>query len=203
MMNKKPRHEVPELSDGRLRLRRHVAADVPNIVEQCRDPQSLRYTTVPENYTETDGQEFVENVSAWSGTNITWAVELGGEHVASLDLRGVVDDGGQASSPMLGFMTHPKYRGCGVMSDAVRLVLAYAFDVAGCPRVRWQAIIGNIASYKVVWRNGFGLPTLGDEPFVRRGEMMPTWYSELAADQPREPVMAWNEAVSAVNGLIQ
>ncbi|WP_392466693.1 hypothetical protein ACF3NS_13715 [Arsenicicoccus cauae] len=41
---------VTELTDGVVLLRAHTEGDVPAIVEQCTDPESLRWTTVPRPY---------------------------------------------------------------------------------------------------------------------------------------------------------
>lgn len=43
----------PELITERLTLRHLREADIPDIVEACRDEETLRYTRVPLNYTRT------------------------------------------------------------------------------------------------------------------------------------------------------
>ena len=41
----------PELITERLTLRHLREADIPDIVEACRDEETLRYTRIPLNYT--------------------------------------------------------------------------------------------------------------------------------------------------------
>ena len=47
----------PELITERLTLRHLREADIPDIVESCRDPQMIRYTRVPLNYTRADAED--------------------------------------------------------------------------------------------------------------------------------------------------
>lgn len=47
----------PELITERLTLRHLREADIPDIVEACRDPQMIRYTRVPLNYTRADAED--------------------------------------------------------------------------------------------------------------------------------------------------
>jgi hypothetical protein len=42
--------DVPVLTDGTVRLRAHCPQDAVAIVEQCTDPESMRFTTVPRPY---------------------------------------------------------------------------------------------------------------------------------------------------------
>lgn len=101
-------------------LRPHSAADVPAIVEQCRDPDSIRWTTVPTpegGYGVADAEAFLELVRAgWEGDGpYGWAIELvGGPDRAALPFAGSIDlrptPGGRAE---VGFGLHPAARAGG------------------------------------------------------------------------------------------
>ncbi|GMA38011.1 hypothetical protein GCM10025883_00560 [Mobilicoccus caccae] len=54
---------VPVLESGQVRLRAHRTDDVPAIVEQCTDPESVRWTTVPRPYSEDDARRWIEMVA--------------------------------------------------------------------------------------------------------------------------------------------
>ena len=47
----------PELITERLTLRHLREADIPDIVESCRDEEILRYTRIPLNYTRADAED--------------------------------------------------------------------------------------------------------------------------------------------------
>src|SRR5690349_6269896 len=87
----------PSLSDGVVTLRAPRETDVPGVVEQCRDPESLRWTTVPADYTEDDAREFVTGLApcVWrDDSEYLFAVEA--------DRDGVPSFAGSVSLRMLG-----------------------------------------------------------------------------------------------------
>ena len=142
---------APALTDGVVTLRAHSLDDADAVVEQSTDPESLRWTTVPRPYSREHAVSFIEgNRRAWGtpdGTRswaIEWTDDLGRARFGgTIDLR----PGSTASAGELGFGLHPAARGRGIMSRAVRLVVAHAFaaPVWGVPvtRVHWRAIVGN------------------------------------------------------------
>ena len=54
---------VPVLSDGWVLLRAHSPADAPGIVEQCADPTSIRWTTVPVPYGLDDARTWLAQIA--------------------------------------------------------------------------------------------------------------------------------------------
>lgn len=200
-----PADLAPRLTDGVVTLRAHTLADVDALLEQCRDPESLRWTTVPRPYTREHAVGFVEgNRAAWASPTATrsWAIEwtdadgtprFGG----TIDLR----PGAAASAGELGFGLHPDARGRGLMSRAVRLVTAYAFatPVWGAPvtRVHWRAIAGNWGSRRAAWAAGFTfhgtIPASHPDP-DGGPEALDTWTASLTPDDAPEPRTPWLEA---------
>ncbi len=143
---------VPVLRDraGGVRLRPHEPGDTADLVEACRDPQTIRWTTVPVpdgGYTLSDAQSFLELVATgWAdGDRLTWAIEAerGGRprFCGSIHL---LDEG--AGRAEVGFLLHPAARGRSLMSSALRLVRDQALGVAGFEAVCWRSLPGNWAS---------------------------------------------------------
>ena len=58
---------VPELTDGVVRLRAHRPEDAERIVEQCNDPESIRWTTVPVPYGLEQADDFLTMIAAGWG----------------------------------------------------------------------------------------------------------------------------------------
>ena len=87
--------DVPVLSNGVVTLRAHWLADVPRVVEQCADPQTVRFTTVPTPYGEAQARAFVEQrvANGWAD-DVAWcfAIEHDGRFAGSID---------QSSSPRM------------------------------------------------------------------------------------------------------
>ena len=50
----------PPLTDGRVTLRAWHAADVPAIVAMCRDPEVIRFTSVPVPYDADDARLWLD-----------------------------------------------------------------------------------------------------------------------------------------------
>ncbi|WP_226346959.1 GNAT family N-acetyltransferase [Agilicoccus flavus] len=166
---------VPVLTDGVVRLRAHRSEDSDAIVEQCGDPESVRWTTAPRPYTHENARELLGLIADGWGRwdagvarcgpqdpcpaqvadgHCSWAVEwladpAGPRFAGTVDLR----PRGQGSAE-IGYALHPRARGHGLMTAAVRLVCEWWFDGGG-RRVTWFANAGNEASWRVARACGF------------------------------------------------
>ena len=191
---------VPVLLGDLVTLRPHTEDDVEAVYERCLDPMTQRFTTIPLEYTREMAQEYLAGLLDPSASLISWAIEADGRYAGTIDLRALpVDDG----AGDLGYVTHPAFRGRGVMSEAVRLVVRHAFDTLGWQTVRWQAHVGNWGSAKAVWRAGFPVPTFVPDLLVERGRIVDGWISTLHADATREPVAPWDEVQAALSSSVR
>jgi ribosomal-protein-alanine N-acetyltransferase len=184
--------EVPVLHDrtAGVTLRPVATADLPRVVEQCRDPDSIRWIPVPVpagGYGPDDAAAFLTSVAAgWqSGESLAWAVEgrdRSGVFCGSIELR-VPGDGLGG----LGYGLHPDARGRHLMSGALRLVRDFAFDVAGLHALRWEAVVGNWGSRRVAAAAGWPCEGSVRSLLVHRGELLDGWVGTLLATDPRTP----------------
>ena len=188
---------VPVLAGGLVTLRPHRADDLDAVYERCVDPDTQRFTTIPLEYTREMAREYLGGLLQPSAALISWAIEVDGAYAGTIDLRAMPVDAGAGD---LGFVTSPAVRGRGVMSAAVGLAVGHAFDELGWATVRWQAHVGNWASLKAVWRNGFPVPVFVPDLLVERGRLVDGWVSTLHAGQPREAVAPWTEVRAALAG---
>ena len=184
---------VPILIDAKARvtLRAASARDLPAMVEQCRDPDMIRWTTVPTpegGYQLRDAEEFLALTAAgWtSGERLGWTIE--GQRDAqrgfcgSIDLR--VEGDGVAE---VGFGLHPEARGRSIMRAALELVCGYGFDDLGLQVIRWRAVVGNWPSRRVATRVGFVFDGAIRRLLVHRGQLLDGWIATLTRDDPRRP----------------
>ena len=181
--------DVPTLTDGVVTLRAHGPADVPRIVEQCRDPESLAWTTVPSPYDESDAEEWLGTTipSGWDDdSTYCFAIEHAGRFAGSVDLR--MRGGGEGE---LGFGLHPDARGDGLMRRALDLLLDWGFDDRELAVVQWRAFVGNWASRRTVWALGFSFGPTIPRLLPHRGERRDAWTAWIGADDPRQPVAPW------------
>jgi RimJ/RimL family protein N-acetyltransferase len=184
---------VPLLFDAEagITLRAANSGDLAAIVEQCRDPDMIRWTTVPNppgGYQLRDAEEFLAVIaSGWtSGKRLGWTIE--GQRgttrgfCGSIDLR--LEGDGIAE---VGFGLHPEARGRSMMTAALQLVCDYGFQVAGLQVIRWRAVVGNWASRRVAAKVGFVFDGTIRRLLVHRGELLDGWMATLTADDPRLP----------------
>jgi RimJ/RimL family protein N-acetyltransferase len=91
----------------------------------------------------------------------------------------------------MGFGGHPQARGHGVMTAALRLLTDWAFADRGVHRLEWACIVGNVASWRVAWHNGFRFETTTRSSQPQRGELLDSWTASLLSTDPREPKTRW------------
>jgi ribosomal-protein-alanine N-acetyltransferase len=178
-------------ADAGVRLRAADKGDLPAMVEQCRDPEMIRWTTVPTpagGYQLRDAEEFLALTAAgWiSGERFGWTIEAqrGSERsfCGSIDLR--LEGDGVAE---VGFGLHPEARGRSIMSAALHLVCSYGFGAIDLEVIRWRAVVGNWASRRVAAQVGFIFDGTVRRLLVHRGALLDGWIATLARDDPRVP----------------
>ncbi|MEP6632043.1 MAG: GNAT family N-acetyltransferase, partial [Lapillicoccus sp.] len=177
--------DIPTLTDGVVTLRALTLADLDAVVEQSRDPETARWTFVPEPYTDADGRDFIErSPQEWQdGVRCGWAIEHEGRFAGLVSHQ---PRGGGAVE--IAYAAHPAARGHGVMTRAVRLAVRHAFD-HGATVVLWHAQVGNFGSRKVAWRCGFvlGGPTVA----TRHDRVVEVWSGHLRPGDLMEPRGRW------------
>lgn len=181
------------LADG-VELRPLRGTDVPAIVEQSCDPDTVRFTTVPVGYGPQDAMDYIAAaVELWrTGRGVAWAVEHRGR------FAGLVNMGLDGSTGSIGYATHPDHRGHGLAAAAVAATLRWAFD-NGAAKVLWVARCDNAASLKVALRCGF-VPT-GVAWTPQRGSQVLCWYAAATPESfARRSAAGRPEASSAGDG---
>lgn len=182
---------APTLTDGVVTLRGHRPDDAEGTYEQCQDPVSRQWTTVPVPYTRAMAQHWVTEVmpGGWAdGSTWGFAVELEGRYAGTVELR---DEG--AGRAEVAFGAHPWVRGTGAMERALRLLLEWGFSYRGVEVVIWRANAGNWASRKLAWRLGFSFDGTLRRALPQRGELRDAWVGTLLDTDDRGPRTPWLE----------
>jgi RimJ/RimL family protein N-acetyltransferase len=137
-------------------LRRFRRDDAQWIAQACDRPEMARFVpALPSPYTEADAEAYVADTEqAWrEGTSATFAIESrDGEPVGAVGLGRSTSDPGLAG---IGYWIRPEARGRGAATEAVRLVVRWAFDELDVERVSLITDPENIASQRVAERAGF------------------------------------------------
>jgi RimJ/RimL family protein N-acetyltransferase len=194
--------DVPTLSDGVVTLRAHLADDAEGSFEQCQDPVSQRWTTVPVPYTRRDAAEFVEQIvpAGWrDDSDWGFAVEAADptgtpRYAGTVSLR----PKGQRRAE-IAYGSHPWVRGRGVMERALRLLLDWGFGAMDVRSVIWWANRGNWASRKLAWRLGFAVDGTVRQWLPQRGELLDAWVGVLLDTDERSPRHPWYDVPRIVS----
>ena len=196
---------VPTLTDGVVTLRAHREDDVERCWEQCQDPVSQAWTTVPVPYSRDDAKRFVREAmpGGWaSDQEWAFAFEVAGRYAGTVSLRNEGD--GRAE---IAFGSHPDVRGQGVVERALRLLLDWGFAPAPHGRdlgsVVWWANDGNWPSRKLAWRLGFSFDGTVRGRLPQRGELLDGWVGSLLRDDPRKPRHRWLEVPRIEGALVR
>ena len=146
----------PELTTGRLLLRKIVADDAPAVLEMRRKASQMQYIARPVAENIQDAYDLIGRVDTGLENNqsINWGITLKG----SSELIGIV--GFVRSTPEhhraeVGYMLDTPYHRKGYMTEAVKAVLAYGFGTMKLHLA--EAVIDprNAASEGVLLKLGF------------------------------------------------
>jgi RimJ/RimL family protein N-acetyltransferase len=184
---------VPTLTDGVVTLRGHREEDVDRCREQCQDPVSQEWTTVPIPFALEDARRFVREImpGGWaSDQEWGFAVEFEGRFAGTVSLR---NEGERRAE--IAYGSHPDVRGSGAAERALRLLLEWGFapepQGRGLESVIWWANDGNWASRKLAWRLGFSFAGTVRRWLPQRGALIDAWVGGLLRDDPRTPRHRW------------
>lgn len=146
----------PYLNSSRLQFRPLSESDVNEVFELRSDPVIMQYIPRPMAKTKDDALEHIRSVQSIIDNNqgINWGLTLKEDN----KLIGII--GFYRMQPEnfrceLGYILLPEFQNKGYISEAIKTVLHYAFEILNFHSV--EAIIDpdNAASERVLLKNGF------------------------------------------------
>ena len=172
-------------------LRMFDDADIPDIVASCRDPETLRWTTLRLDYGEADAKQFLAYArDSWaSGEEAVWAMCLPGEDRWSGAMCLRVDRLDRHLGDV-GFVCAPWARRRGLTPAALYVVCGWGFAELDLARIEWRAHVGNDASLRVAEKVGFRVEGTQRARLAQRGERRDAWVAGLLPADLRAPTGA-------------
>jgi len=176
----------------RVTLDALAPSDAEAIYHYCQDAEVQRWVHVPSPYTRPDAEYFVTTYAtdAQTSTALTlWGIRsLGGDLLGVIELRHE-----PVGSATVGYWLGREHRGRGIMSEAVQILVEYAFDPQGLDlrRIHWESFIGNYGSAIVARRAGFRFEGTMRQSTVHRGSRVDTWHASLLSSDDREQQDGW------------
>ena len=105
---------------------------------------------LPNPYTKKDAEEWLKMVSENEAiTGIYWAIVCDGKLIGSISVEKKDDDA------EIGYMLHNDYSNKGIGTEAVKQICSIAFKVLSLEQITANVFQPNIASIRVLQKNGF------------------------------------------------
>jgi len=169
----------PPLTDGVVRVRPPVLADVAAIVAACDDPEMARWLPrLPSPYGPRDAETWIAGAATWwaEGSAATFVLEdaMRDGVVGALSFE-PSDRGGME----IGWWLAPSARGAGRMTRALRLVATWALGPAGVGSLHALIRPENAPSIAVAERAGFRRTALLRDALDDRGTRRDVYVYEL------------------------
>ncbi|ADU51838.1 GCN5-related N-acetyltransferase [Thermaerobacter marianensis DSM 12885] len=164
---------LPVLETARLVLRPLTLDDVDDVYRYASDPEVARYTTWEAHRSLEDSRAFVEaQVQAYEEDQIApWAMVLR-EAGRVIGTTGFVAWAPRHARAELGYAMGRSYWGRGLMTEAVRAVVAYGFTRMGLNRIEARCIPENRASARVMEKAGMRYEGLLREVMYSKGRFV-------------------------------
>jgi RimJ/RimL family protein N-acetyltransferase len=145
----------PHLSDGVVALRVARPGDAEQIVAALRDPDIVRWTRVPPDYTDADFAAYLERSARQraAGTSLSMLIVDAADHATVVGSCGLHEVGSER--PDIGYWVARGFRGQGVAPRALGLVRDHALGAVGLPRVHVLVHADNAPSQRVAEKAGF------------------------------------------------
>jgi [ribosomal protein S5]-alanine N-acetyltransferase len=172
----------PNLETNRLILRRLSAEDVLEIFALRSDKEVMKYIPRPLAKSIEDAQAHIALIDEKIESNegINWAITLK-DNPKLIGIIGHYRIKPEHFRAEIGYMLLPEYQGKGIISEAIKEVVNYGFEVMKLHSI--EAIIDpeNNASEKVLQKNGFVKEAHLKENEYYEGRFLDTViYSKLA-----------------------
>jgi len=147
------------LETPRLRLRDFTVDDWPAVLAYQRDPRYLRLYEWPDRTPEAVQafvQMFIDQQRTQPRTRFQLAVTLRatGELIGNCGIR---RDSPTSHEAEIGYELSPDQWGQGYASEAVAEIVRFGFDELGVHRITAWLVADNVASARVLEKNGFQL----------------------------------------------
>ena len=146
----------PPLSTEHLNLRQMHSDDANEMFFLRSDKEVMKYIARPLAKTVAEAAAFIQMLNDNTAANegITWAITLKNNNklIGNIGFWRMDKENHRAE---IGYILHPAYQGKGVMHEAVKAVLSYGFSHMKLHTVQACTDPLNIASMKLLERNGF------------------------------------------------
>lgn len=146
----------PILKSERLLLREITVDDVDQVFEIRSNPATMKYIPRPRAKSKQDALEHIHMIKEGLKDNefITWAItHKGNDQLIGMICLLRMKLGNFRTE--VGYLLHPDYQRKGIMSEAIKVVIDYAFNILKFHSIEALIDPDNSSSEKVLLKNDF------------------------------------------------
>ncbi len=153
------------------KLRPWTQSDLPSLVKQANNWNIAKNMTdkFPHPYLESNGKTFIEFATQDDPIHI-FAIDIDGQAVGGIGIH--PQDDIHRKNAELGYWLAEPYWGNGIISNAIKEVLNFAFETYDIDRVFARPFGTNTASQKVLEKNNFILEGRFEKVLIKNNEYL-------------------------------
>jgi [ribosomal protein S5]-alanine N-acetyltransferase len=175
----------PFIGTDRLTLRPITQDDVNEIFFLRSDHRVLEHLSRPPARSLEEASAFIQKISGFEkeGESVTWGISLTGDPtlIGTICIWNIQKEHYRGE---LGYVLHPDQHRKGIMQEALREVIRYAFSTLKLHSLQARVSPANSASIKLLERNKFIREAYFREDYFFEGRFLDTVvYSLLASDR--------------------
>ncbi|MDZ5471997.1 GNAT family protein [Bacillus sp. 31A1R] len=165
--------QFPELETDRFILRKLKMSDAPNMFDYFSKDEVTKYYDLATFTSEQQATDLIERLLTRfeEGKQIRWGIALK-ETDNLIGTCGFHSIEPEHSKVEIGYELHPNYWNKGVMSEVISKILDYGFNKMELNRVEAFYDPENIASRKVLEKNGFIFEGVLRKRFFEKGNFL-------------------------------
>jgi RimJ/RimL family protein N-acetyltransferase len=154
----------------KVKLRPFTTEDLDAMIYHANNPKVAANLTdaFPSPYTKESGLLFLERVMKQDPAEVL-AIEVDGEVVGNIGIHPQQDV--NRLNAELGYFIGEDHWGKGIATEAIKLMVKYAFDHFDLQRIFARPFGTNIASQKVLQKTGFVLEARIPEILIKNGQL--------------------------------
>ena len=155
--------------EGDIVLRPWSSSDAPELTRLANNPKIAQFMTdgFPHPYTQGDAEKFISFATSHQLVRI-FAVEYKGQLAGGIGLHPQQDI--SRKNAELGYWIAEPFWGLGIATQAVRMITASGFGLAGVSRIYARPFGTNVASQRVLAKAGYKLEAIIPGGFFKGGQ---------------------------------
>lgn len=183
-MTEKTALPVPQLETGRLLIRKLRLDDAPAMLAMLSDPETVRYWGRPVMTELQQAEQYTRENLRWmeDGHCLYWGIEdkSSGQMIGTCTLFKLDINNRRGE---IGYLLNRAYWHRGLMSEALRSVIDYAFDELGLHRLEADTDPENAASIHLLENFGFQREGLFRDRWLVHGQWCDSLMLGLVANR--------------------